>query len=225
MLLASSMVITLVLWYAINHHLPDAYNPFEELSLDDEVTFVTRHKIKQLKADEAACFAVLKNSKLKFERLPDQERGESCGLYDAALLHQSNISYGGGVTLTCPALVGLAMWEKKALMPLADEFFDQPIVRIKHYGTYACRNVNNRPSGRRSQHAYANAIDIAGFVLADGTEISVLKDWGTDDKAGEFLAAIHQSACQYFTAVLGPEYNSAHHNHFHFDQGPWSVCT
>ncbi|MBP6581207.1 MAG: extensin family protein, partial [Sphingorhabdus sp.] len=27
----------------------------------------------------------------------------------------------------------------------------------------------------------------------------------------------HQSACKRFGTVLGPDYNSAHANHFHFD--------
>jgi hypothetical protein len=33
----------------------------------------------------------------------------------------------------------------------------------------------------------------------------------------DFLRAVHSSACKLFNTVLGPEANSAHHNHFHVD--------
>lgn len=218
------VLISLALEQIIDRHLPDAYNPFEPLSINDEITFLTQQKIRSLKSDQQACYDVLTESDLKFKPLPDQVTGESCGLYNTALLEQSDISYGGGITLKCPALVSLAIWEKHGLKPLADKILQQEVVRIRHYGTYACRNVNNRKEGRRSQHAYANAIDVAGFVLKDGSEISVLKDWGKDTNKGQFLKAIHNSACQYFSTVLGPNYNAAHNNHFHFDQGPYSIC-
>ncbi len=209
---------------AIDWWVPDPYNPFQSISIDDKPSFLTGVKINQLKSNQDECFAVLENSNLIFQKLPDQEKGDSCGFYDVALLKRSDISYGGGITLKCPALVSLAIWEQHDLQPLAEEILQQRVVRVKHFGTYACRNVNNSKSGRRSQHAYANAIDVAGFVLEDGSEVSVLNDWNADTKRGEFLSAIHQSACQYFATVLGPDYNQAHKNHFHFDQGPSSIC-
>jgi len=218
------VLLSLALEQSLDRYVPDEYNPFEPLSINDDITFLTKQKINNLKSDQDACLDVLADSDLKFKPLPDQETGESCGLFNTALLEQSAISYGGGITLKCPALVSLAIWEKHALKPLAEEILQQEVVRIRHYGTYACRNVNNRKVGRRSQHAYANAIDVAGFVLQDGSEISVLRDWGKETPKGQFLSAIHQSACQYFSTVLGPNYNAAHNNHFHFDQGPSRIC-
>ncbi len=204
--------------------VPDAYNPLEPLNIDDKTTFLTKTKIKALKSDYTACLDVLGNSDVKFEPLPDQETGESCVLHNAIHLQQSGLSYGGGITLKCPALVSLMIWERHALQPLAAQILQQPIKRVKHFGTYSCRNINSTEQGKRSQHAYANAIDIAGFVLKDGSEISVLNDWGKDNSAGQFLNAIHQSACDYFSTVLGPDYNEYHHNHFHFDQGTSGIC-
>lgn len=224
LLLMLCVVISFGLDETIKLYVPNQYNPFKPLSINDETTFLTQQKINGLKSDDQACFNVLETSDLKFRRLPDQETGESCGLFDTALLQQSDISYGGGITLKCAALVSLAIWEQHGLQPLAAKFLQQEVVRIKHYGTYACRNINNSKEGRRSQHAYANAIDVAGFILQDGSEISVLKDWQKDTAEGRFLTAIHQSACQYFSSVLGPNYNAAHNNHFHFDQGPFSIC-
>ncbi|MBU2089188.1 MAG: extensin family protein, partial [Alphaproteobacteria bacterium] len=32
------------------------------------------------------------------------------------------------------------------------------------------------------------------------------------------------SACRYFNTVLGPEYNTAHADHFHLDLGKSRIC-
>ena len=32
------------------------------------------------------------------------------------------------------------------------------------------------------------------------------------------------AACRVFAAVLGPDYNAAHHDHFHLDRGGWGTC-
>ncbi|MBT0587816.1 extensin-like domain-containing protein [Alteromonas oceanisediminis] len=205
-------------------YLPDRYNPWAVLNMDSQPTFVTKFKIMQLKNAPEDCFEVLSNSGVNYERITDRETGESCGFKNAAVLKQSGISYGGDIRLTCPALVSLLLWERHAVLPLAQTYLGQDVQRIRHYGTYACRNINNARTGRRSEHAYANAIDIAGFQLADNTEISVLDDWPEATPEGEFVRAMHASACDYFKTVLGPEYNAQHANHFHFDFGGSFVC-
>ena len=204
--------------------LPNHLNPFKPLNIADKPSFVTKTKINQLKNHPKACYTVLDNSDLIVQKLDDQITGENCAYKNVAMLERSTISYGGNIILKCPALVALAIWERHDLQPLAIKMFNQKIIRVRHYGTYACRNVNNAKQGRRSQHAYANAIDIAGFVLADGTEISVLNDWGETTAKGDFLQAVKQAACGKFSTVLGPDYNTAHHNHFHFDHGGGSIC-
>ncbi len=219
-----SVVIMLAVYRLTNLYLPNNINPLKPLFINDEPGLMTKHKIRQLKKDAESCFAVLANSDLKYQLIPDKITGESCAFQNVVMLEQSTISYGGDIVLKCPALVALVIWEKHDLQPLAIKKFGQKIIRIRHYGTYACRNVNNAKQGRRSQHAYANAIDIAGFVLADGSEISILKDWNQNTENGEFLASLHESACQRFITVLGPNYNDFHKNHFHFDHGGWSIC-
>ena len=98
------------------------------------------------------------------------------------------------------------------------------ITRVDQLGTYACRNVNSAAAGRRSQHATANAIDIAAFRLADGRSISILDDWGKDTAEGRFLAAARDEACDFFNVVLSPDYNRLHANHFHLDLGGFRMC-
>ncbi len=73
--------------------------------------------------------------------------------------------------------------------------------------------------------ARAEAIDVAAFVLADGRRISVLEDWNAGDaEEREFLQTVQRSACKRFGTVLGPDYNAAHANHFHLEEGSGSFC-
>lgn len=88
---------------------------------------------------------------------------------------------------------------------------------MTHLGSYACRTV--RGGTRQSEHASANAIDISAITLADGRSITVEKHWTEDGAAGQFLHALHRQSCQVFTMSLGPAYDAAHHNHFHFGMG------
>src|SRR5262249_6282972 len=62
----------------------------------------------------------------------------------------------------------------------AEETFASPITRLINASGYACRNRNgsHSHSDRLSEHALANAVDIAAFVTADGRTIEVARHWG-----------------------------------------------
>ena len=220
--IAAALLSLLALAVSYWSFAPDRFHLGRPLDLTQEPTFVTDWKLQL--ADDATCFGALDKAGIDLERLPDEEKGEGCVFESVARLEQSLISWGGGVTLRCPMLAGLALWERHTLQPLAEAMLNQKIIRIRHFGTYACRNINNASSGRRSQHASANAIDIAGFVLADGSEVSVLEDWGKETPRGEFLRQVRDQACRRFSTVLGPDYNALHANHFHFDNGGFRIC-
>jgi hypothetical protein len=110
------------------------------------------------------------------------------------------------------------------LAPAAQAHFGQKVARLEHFGSYSCRNVYGRANATRSQHATAEALDIAGFVLEDGQRIRVLKDWPEDGTNAAFLRDVRTGACRFFDAVLSPDYNAAHRDHFHFDRGPYRTC-
>jgi hypothetical protein len=135
-----------------------------------------------------------------------------------------SIASGAPIALTCAMAASLALWERHVLQPQARLRLGVEVRRVEHFGTYACRNVDSRGGGRRSQHATADAIDVAGFVLRDGRRITVARDWDGGDDEADFLRAVHRGACHLFDGVLGPEYNRAHADHFHFDRGPFRVC-
>ena len=87
---------------------------------------------------------------------------------------------------------------------------------IETFGSYSCRNVAG--TDRRSAHATGAAIDVSGFVLEDGRRVMVKSAWfGGSESEREFLHVVQQSACKRFATVLGPDYNSAHHDHLHVE--------
>jgi hypothetical protein len=74
-------------------------------------------------------------------------------------------------------VAGLDHWLRDSVQPAAREAFSSPVSKIIG-SSYACRNVYNLPNGHLSQHAFANAIDLPMFVLADGRKIEVTHGWG-----------------------------------------------
>ena len=199
--------------------LLDRYAP---LDLREPPNFLTSVQLYFLRANPEKCFAVLARSEVQITRqqFPFNDRG--CGFDDGALLSRSTVSYGGGVLLRCSALASLILWERHVLQQEAERVLKKKVRSIRSLGTFSCRNVNHQKNARLSQHATANAIDIAGFTFEDGSSVSVLKDWGKGDN-GEFLRAAHSGACRFFGGALSPDYNAAHANHFHFDMG-WKIC-
>jgi hypothetical protein len=82
--------------------------------------------------------------------------------------------------LNCAMVVGLHAWVEKTLQPAALEALGSPVTRLRNLSGYACRNRigSQFHSDRLSEHALANAVDIAGFVTADGRSIEVARHWG-----------------------------------------------
>jgi hypothetical protein len=91
-------------------------------------------------------------------------------------------------------VVGLHAWVEKTLQPAAQEALGSPVTRLRNLSGYACRNrIGSQFHGDRlSEHALANAVDIAGFVTADGRSIEVARHWGPtarDQREAEKVAA------------------------------------
>jgi hypothetical protein len=217
-------VLAIVLLWPGSIRIPDRWNPWAPLDLNQPPNFWTGYKLGRLKTDAAACRVVLATSDFRYRSVPDRAIGQGCHFQNVVQISRSDIAYGGGFAATCPLAVALALFERHALQPTAEAAFGQSVVAIDHYGTFACRNVNNAEGGPRSEHAAANAIDMAGFRLRDGRRISVGADWDEDGDKGRFLRALHRASCGIFGAVLGPRYNAAHRDHFHLDLGRASIC-
>tara|TARA_B100001123_G_C15277349_1_gene1012663 strand:- start:311 stop:1015 length:705 start_codon:yes stop_codon:yes gene_type:complete len=200
---------------------PDSNKFWKPLNPDSPIGWFTKTKVMALQNNPEQCHAFLQRAGVDFTPLSDRQAGQ-CQLHEQTLLKQSNYRYSATVKGTCPLIAALVLWEKQVVAPAAETHLASPIRSIAHYGIFACRNV--RGSGRRSQHATANAIDIAAFTTESGQTIRITRDWEADTQNGAFLHQIHRQSCALFRGALGPDYNAAHHDHFHFDLGRFSFC-
>jgi hypothetical protein len=120
-------------------------------------------------------------------------------------------------TLACPIVSALDRWLADSVQPAAIRWFGVRVVEIKQISAYSCRGMNGNPSAHISEHAFGNALDIAGFTLADGRRISVKDGWrGLPEEQG-FLRDVQGGACQRFNTVLAPGSNRFHYDHIHVD--------
>jgi hypothetical protein len=179
---------------------------------------IPRNAIDSFKTPEAQmCLAELKAKSVRFSALPNQSHGGGCRTIDAVKLMDFGTEATNLGAMTCPLAANFAAWAQHAVRPAGKQYLGSDVVRIETFGTYSCRNVNGGRSGKLSEHAFGNAVDVSAFVLKDGRRVSVLNGWRGKSDEREFLRRLHQSACKRFGTVLGPDYNGAHANHFHFD--------
>lgn len=121
-------------------------------------------------------------------------------------------------TIGCPLTAGLDRWVKAAVQPAAYRYFGRPVVELEQIASYGCRGRNGNSFGAISEHAFGNALDVGGFRLAGGQEISVYRAWwhGTPREQA-FLQAVFVGACAEFDTVLAPGSDRFHYNHIHVD--------
>lgn len=203
---------------------PAQWNPLAPLDVSQPPNWLTGFKLKRLRDDPALCQQALQSSELRYRAQADSPASAKCPLSNVWRIEGGQARLSSSFLASCPLAVAYALFERHGLQPVAQRVLGQPVVQVDHLGSFACRNVYNRKAGRLSQHASANALDIAGFRLRDGQRIVLARDWqGSGDKA-VFLREVRQAACEHFSTVLGPEYNAAHRDHFHVDMGRWQVC-
>ncbi|MDW5378788.1 extensin family protein [Halomonas sp. HP20-15] len=207
--------------------IPREWNPFAPLVVSDPLTPVTQWKLGRLKDDREACRAVLDSAPagtLDYTPLADYTPVAGCPLVNVLRVRGGEVAFNASFVASCPLAVAWVLFERHRLQPAAEARFGARVAAVQHYGSFACRNIYHRENARRSEHATAEALDVAAFRLADGRRISVLDDWGDDDAADEFLREVQAGACGLFGTVLGPEYNAAHANHFHLGMRGMSFC-
>ncbi len=174
-----------------------------------------------LSGNARQCLAALDAAGVRFSPQRDQYFGLGCSMVNAVRVQRmpgdsGDFAVGNLGPVACPAAQALAAWARYGVDRAARRHLGATLVRVETMGSYACRNVGS--SGRRSAHARAEAVDVSGFVFADGRRVSVLGDWdGGDADERRFLRAVQASACKRFATVLGPDYNAAHRDHFHLE--------
>lgn len=199
------------------------YNPWAPIDLTAPPNLLTGYKMFRLKRNSDLCREALRRTDIQFRPLDDSPEGQ-CPLTDTVYVSKAGVNFNQSFVASCALAASWEIFRYNTLQQAAKTHFDQSVTKIEHVGSYACRNIRNRD--RLSEHARANAIDVAAFVLADGTRISVKNDWNapSGSRKAAFLRDIHHGACQAFNVVLGPDYNADHADHFHFDAGGFWKC-
>jgi len=152
------------------------------------------------------------------------DTGLDCGIENpirlTGLKHgKATVSFAAPVTVSCNFARTLSDWLQRDVFPDARARFGKSIALIITGPGYQCRRRNNLPDGDLSEHALGKAVDITSFQLSDGQQISVETDWGQETENGQFLKALHATACDRFMTVLGPGADPNHKSHIHLDVG------
>jgi hypothetical protein len=231
LLLAILAFAGLLAWAFARDHPEDL--PWTPLDLAQPVGAFTGRKLAGLHGERADCLALLRRAGIRFAALPPRDEAGQCGYDDAV-----RFAAGGalpldfrpaGLGISCPVAAAVAMWDWNSVQPAALRHFGRRVTAIDHFGSYNCRRIYGRKEGAWSEHSRANALDIAGFRLEDGTRITVAGDWKDKGAKGRFLHDVRDGACRLFATTLSPDYNAAHRDHLHLDQAPrgemgWRAC-
>jgi hypothetical protein len=168
-----------------------------------------------------ACRADLRTLGVEFkQRAPLSNPAAGCSVPNpiAVSALSSSVKIGPEAVMNCALADELARFIRDTASPAAERVFGSPIATIRQASAYVCRDRHG--TGKISEHAFGNAVDIAEFVLEDGTRIEV-KDYGdSDPKRTGFLNEVRKAACGPFRTVLGPGADADHSLHFHFDLEP-----
>ena len=229
--LAIGLSVGLILWASLRgrpHHLP-----WTPLDLGQPIGLSTGRKLTALTEDFPQCRALLDRAGVHYTVLPPRKGEGRCGYSDGIRLTNDGarrIAFSpAGLGVACPVAAALSVWEWDVVQPAAQKHFGTRVASIDHFGSYSCRRIYGRDAGTWSEHSTADAVDIAGFRLTDGTRITVARDWKGDAEKAAFLREVRDGACTLFATTLSPEYNAAHADHLHLDQANhgamgWRAC-
>ena len=208
--------------------------PWTALSLADPVGRFTAAKLIALGDRPGQCEALLAEAGLRHRLVPAiRPSDEACGFDRAVELRPDgagNALYSPrGLVTSCPVAAALFLWERDVVQPAAQRELGERVVRIDHFGSYSCRRLNGRPDSAYSEHATANAVDIAGFRTTSGRRIAVQGGWPGSGRDAAFLRQVRSGACDLFATTLSPDYNAAHADHLHLDMAQrgmrgWALC-
>ncbi len=128
--------------------------------------------------------------------LEDPVKKGQCGMSAPVHLHSvgsaAKVTFSPAPQMNCRLAAQLARWVETVLQPAAREVFGSRITRIVGASSYSCRNMYSNPKLPLSEHATGSAVDIAGFVTADGRTVRVAKAWGPTER--DIVAAQKKAA-------------------------------
>lgn len=169
----------------------------------------------------AACQAELKTLGTVFETAAPIDDGEGCGMSNPVVVREilPGIKLAPEATFRCETALQLAHMTRETIIPaariaLADK---GELKAIQQASAYVCRKRNSAATGKISEHAYGNAIDIAGLEFDKGSVPMVIAAQDDGTLPAAFQRSLNAAACLYFTTVLSPGSDDAHKDHLHLD--------
>ena len=169
---------------------------------------------------QVACPAAM-NGEVTAKSLPPIHEGQ-CGI-QSPLSVTAITANGRSIPLSAPAITDCGMATAlPAWVAEVDSYLvahdKTRIDKINISTNYECRNVDHAKVGNLSFHAFADALDIIGFVLADGRTISIAPGFnGTPEQGRDILHFARDAACTHFMTVLGPDADAFHQDNMHLD--------
>jgi hypothetical protein len=171
--------------------------------------------------EERACLAAGVVRESPFVAVRDALGGPSvCGAlrpFTVAAVAQGSVQLRPPALIRCPMVPAIDRWVEHVVVPASRDHLGMQVVELRLAASYACRPMNNVDGANLSEHGHANAVDVAGFVLADGRVVDVKSGWWGALAERNFLREVHHGACGVFTTVLGPAYDLNHRDHVHLD--------
>lgn len=120
----------------------------------------------------------------------------------------SGIRLNQPATISCATAAAVKTWIDEGLRPA---FGKREVVEIRIAASYICRTRNNKKGAKISEHGRGKAVDVTGFVFADGAQWSIVKDYNKQ------LRRAHKAACGIFGTTLGPGSDGYHEDNLHYD--------
>lgn len=140
---------------------------------------------------------------------PIKGKVKGCGLDKPVRVTSiSGIRLNQPATFSCDTAQAMKSWIENGLRPAMGR---REVVEIRVAASYICRTRNNKKSAKISEHGRGRAVDVAGFVFADGTEWSITRNYNKQ------VRRAHKAACGIFGTTLGPGSDGYHEDHLHFD--------
>ncbi|WP_152599535.1 extensin family protein [Hoeflea sp. BAL378] len=186
------------------------------------------------KEDETAlahCEAQLRKLGAVFDRVEPLTGENGCGIEAPYRIDQivRGVTLSPATQLRCQTALALARWTGSVVIPAAKALPDTvTLTGINHGSTYVCRRRNNLATGKMSEHAIGNAIDIIDFEFKGRKPIGIVPRAGDGNIEEAFQRAVRGGACLHFTTVLGPGTDASHDDHLHLDiaerRGGYRLC-
>lgn len=134
---------------------------------------------------------------------------KGCGIADPVKVTEvAGLRLSQPATIDCETAAALKTWVIKGMRPA---FGNREVVQLNIFGSYSCRARNNVRGAKVSEHGRGRAVDIAGFVFANGQEWTIQRDYN------KTIRQAQKAACGIFGTTLGPGSDGYHEDHLHFD--------